>query len=629
MEVTFLEIIILLLVIVVIIGIANYRSLIRIKELERTNVKLEERYRGSLNNSNDALWEWDLQTGIFFATEKWYETMGEGALNNMSFDYPEKSNIITEDREKVKKDVLAHINGETDYYRSEFRVESVYGQQRWVVSKGKAIRDNKGKAIKLSGSLSDITDMKKVEAQVTFLAYYDVLTKLPNRTHFMERLKEEITKADANNTSGAVLFIDLDNFKNVNDTLGHNYGDELLKQIAENLKVVLRTQDIACRLGGDEFLILLTELQDKGDIIKCAETTLKILNNVYEINDKQLYVSGSIGIATFPKDSTDPNVLLKNADAAMYKAKEAGKNKYKFFNENMLKILERKTKIERVLRNAIKNNELVIHYQPQYDIKNGAIIGIEALLRLNSEELGMVSPGEFIPVAEETGLIVEIGEWCLRNACEKNLELKRKGFQYNCISVNISAVQIQQNDFTDTIKRILDEVGLEPKYLEIELTESVLMKSLEINADILSQLRDIGVKVALDDFGTGYSSLNYIRKIPLDKLKIDRSFITDLTTLQKNQEICEGIIQMAHNLGLEVIAEGVEKSSQLELLKEKLCDSVQGFLYSVPLTEDELERVLKENAESIANSKTTKKHAFKYTALYSRMSKLRESDEIK
>lgn len=629
MGVTFLDNIgiAFMVIVLAVVIIRYYRISIKLKSIEEAKIRLEERYRSALNNSNDALWEWNIETGSFFATEKWYELMNSNTFNFMNMDYAERSNISVEDRERVRNEILAHINGETDCYRSEFRVEVANKSQRWLVSKGKAIRDSRGKAIRLSGSLSDITDMKKVESQVTFLAYYDVLTKLPNRTHFMERLKEEIAKSGASNTAGALLFIDLDNFKNVNDTLGHNYGDELLKQISENLKKIIRNQDIACRLGGDEFLILLTGLQDNQEIIKCAEETLKKLNNMYEINDKQVYVSGSIGIATFPKDSMDPNVLLKNADAAMYKAKEAGKNKYKFFNQNMLKILERKTKIEGILRNAIRNDELRVNYQPQYDIKSGAIIGLEALLRLHSKELGVVSPGEFIPIAEESGIIVEIGEWCLRKACEMNLELKRKGFQYGCISVNISAIQIHQNDFTETIKRILDEVGLEPRFLEIELTESVLMKSLEGNVNVLSELRDIGIKVALDDFGTGYSSLNYIRKIPLDKLKIDRSFITDLTNIPKNQEICEGIIQMAHNLGLEVIAEGVEEQSQLELLKEKLCDSVQGFLYSVPLPEEEVEKVLQENKEHIENSKISKKHAFKYTALYSRMSKLREIEE--
>jgi diguanylate cyclase (GGDEF)-like protein/PAS domain S-box-containing protein len=607
--------------------VINYINITKLRNIEELKESVEKRYKSALNNASDVLWEWDLETGAFFATEKWCEIMCDDTPENLDIDYIRRSNINSEDKERIKNDVKAHINGETDYLRSEFRVTQIDGQDRWVVCKGRAIRNSTAQAIGLSGSLIDITEMKKVEEQVRFLAYYDILTKLPNRTHFMERLKEEMVESTRKNMSVALLFIDLDNFKNVNDTLGHNYGDELLKQISRNIKKVIREQDVACRLGGDEFLIMLTGVEDEKCIIECAEEALKILNNMYEVNDKQVYISGSIGIATFPKDSMDPNGLLKNADAAMYKAKDAGKNNYVFFNEYMLKVLERKTKIEGILRQAIKNNELRVYYQPQYDIKTGGIIGMEALLRLNSSELGPISPVEFIPIAEESGIIIELGKWCLRKACETNVALRRRGLQFGCISVNISAIQLQHNNLINVIKKILDEVGLEPRFLEIELTETVLMKSMDSNINLLGELKDIGIKVALDDFGTGYSSLNYLRKIPLDKLKIDRSFITDLTSITKNQEICEGIIQMAHNLGLQVVAEGVEKKSQLEILKEKQCDSIQGFLYSIPLPEDELEKVLLDNMDYLAKSKTSKKHAFKYTALYSRMSLLKEKEQ--
>ncbi|WP_163215711.1 putative bifunctional diguanylate cyclase/phosphodiesterase [Clostridium thermarum] len=615
-----------LVFVLLIMLILNYINITRLRNLEGLKTDIEKRYNGALTNASEVLWEWDLETGNFFATEKWRELMYDDIPKYMEISYIDRSHINPEDRERVKNDTTAYIYGKADCLRIEFRVTHQDGKEIWVLCKGQAIRDAIRQTPILSGSIIDITEFKKAEEQVKFLAYYDTLTKLPNRTHFMERLKEEITGASIKNSSLALLFIDLDNFKNVNDTLGHNYGDELLKQISGKIRSILRNEDIACRLGGDEFLIMLTNLQDNSYIIKCAEEALQILNNMYEINDKQVYISGSIGIAIYPKDSIDPNGLLKNADAAMYKAKEAGKNKYIFFNEYMLKGLERKTKIEGILRSSIKNNELKVYYQPQYDIKTGAIIGIEALLRLNSKELGPVSPAEFIPIAEESGTIVELGKWCLRKACEKNVYLKRKGLKFGCISVNISAIQLQHNDLINVINEILDEVGLEPKFLEIELTESVLMKSMDSNINLLNELKNIGIKVALDDFGTGYSSLNYLRKIPLDKLKIDRSFITDLTSVTKNQEICEGIIQMAHNLGLQVVAEGVEKKSQLEILKEKQCDSVQGFLYSIPLADDELEEVLQANMEYLEKNKMTKKHAFKYTALYSRMSQLKEKE---
>jgi len=615
-------------IIFIIIVEARHRKLLKSKDLELVNItEAYDRYSKALNNAEDALWEYNFEKNKFYAAGKWYDIMGVPPEEMCNFDAILKCNIHPDDKEKIMNDVDRCIAGEIDIYKGEFRIRTSDNNYRWILAKAKVEKDKKGNLLTFSGSISDITEMKNMEEQVSFLAYYDVLTKLPNRTQFTEMLKEEINKALKNNTSGAILFIDLDNFKNVNDTLGHNYGDELLRQIAEKLRKVLREQDIACRLGGDEFLILLRGINSESEIIKCAENALQVLDNMYDINDKQVYVSASIGIATFPKDSTDPNVLLKNADAAMYKAKESGKNKYVFFNQYMLHTLERKTVIQGILRNAIKNNELRLYYQPQYDIKTGAIIGLEALLRLQSKVLGEVYPNEFIPIAEESGIIVEIGEWVLRKACEKNLELRKKGYQYGCIGVNISSIQLQHNNFTDMVERVLDEVGLEPKYLELELTETVLMKSLDTNVQILGKLKKKGVKVALDDFGTGYSSLNYLRKIPLNRLKIDRSFIVDLMNVSKNRDICEGIIQMAHNLGLEVIAEGVEKKEQLDILKEMLCDSVQGFLYSPPLPEDELEVVLTENMERMAKNKTTKKHEFKYTALYSRMSRLREKEK--
>lgn len=622
-------------IITVVEGIKSHNS-INLKELEKKYSSLqedfihlkgiEEQYTTALKNAEDAIWEWDLENNSFFASDRWYEIMGVDTPKKTDYEISPKEIVQCDAAEKIKNDIKAQLTNENAYYRKDFKVKYGNNLYRWVLSKGKAVFDADGKCIKLSGTLSDVTEIKKSEEQASFLAYYDALTKLPNRIHFTERLKEELSKADTSNLTGAVLFIDLDNFKTVNDTLGHDYGDKLLKQISEKIKCVISEKDTPCRLGGDEFLILLTGIKDNYEIKECAERILKILNTVYEINGKNVYVTGSLGIATFPKDGTNPTVLLKSADAAMYKAKEAGKNNYVFFDDSISRTLERKIIIAQILRTAIKNGELNLHYQPQYDLKTGGIIGLEALSRLNSSELGPIPPSEFIPIAEESGTIIELGEWCLRKACEKNLELKRKGFLYGCISVNISAIQLQHVGFVGMVKRIIKEVGMNPESLEIELTETVLMKSLDSNVDILSELKSMGIKVTLDDFGTGYSSLNYIRKIPLDKLKIDRSFITNLTNKSKNEAICEGIIQMAHNIGLEVIAEGVEQQNQLELLKEMLCDTVQGFLYCPPVHEEELEKVLKDNSDLLMKNKLLRKHGFKYTSFYSRMAKLKEDN---
>lgn len=561
---------------------------LRISEVALRNS--EERYRLALEGVNDAIWEWDLETGDFFASNKLYEITGydfNGVVSLNEFD----KFIYHEDLEVFRRDFRAHIDENSEFYKSEFRINKSDGSYLWVLSRGKALRDGDGKAIKIAGSISDITIQKEAEEKIKFMAFYDSLTKLPNRTLFMRKLDEEIEWAKRNNSNGAVFFIDLDNFKNINDTLGHNYGDKLLVYLSKKLKRLITSEDIICRLGGDEFL-LIHACSDCVEMERYAKKLLDLFDNSFEIDNKEMYVTASIGIAIYPKDGEDSSEILKNADFAMYKAKELGKNRFAFYNESIYMQLERKTNIERILRNSIGNNELMIYYQPQYDANTEEIFGFEALLRLNSIELGFISPAEFIPIAEESRYISEIDLWILKEACLQCKEWMKKGYKFKSISVNVSSVDMQKNNFLENIKKILKETKISPDIIELEITETALMTSIDYNINELNELKKIGIRIALDDFGTGYSSLNYLRSIPINTLKIDKSFIDNITTSKKEESIMNNIIEMAHTMDLKVVAEGVETSNQLKILKEKRCDYIQGYYFSRPLPPEEIEKLL-------------------------------------
>ena len=465
----------------------------------------------------------------------------------------------------------------------------------WVSSRGKVLRDSEDKAIKLAGSTTDISDRKITEDKIKFMAYYDSLTKLPNRTLLMNKLNEQLEPLYNENAEGAVFFIDLDNFKNINDTLGHDYGDKLLIHLAKQFESLIDEGDTICRLGGDEF-ILLHPYYKESKVESYAKRMLGLFNKAFKIDNRLIYITASIGIALYPKDGTDTNTILKNADSAMYKAKELGKNRFSLFDPEMYLKLERKISIERILRTAIENNELSINYQPQYDAQNNEIFGFEALIRLNSKELGFISPLEFIPIAEECGYITKISRWVLNESCRQSVKWLEAGYKFKSISINISSVDIQEPDFLDNIKEIFKTTSINPNIVELEITETVLMQSLDCSIEILKKLMDMGIRIALDDFGTGYSSLSYLRKIPISTLKIDKSFIDNITSNKKEESIINNIIQMAHSMDLKVVAEGVETKEQLSILKERNCDYIQGYYFSKPLHASEIEKLFaKEN----------------------------------
>ncbi len=555
--------------------------------------KSEEKYKLALDGVNDVMWEWDNEIKSFSISNKWHDIVGDLPIKVLSVKNFMKF-IHKDDIKTVIKNIKDHLEGRTTVYRSEFRMHLREGQFKWILIRGKALRDIGGKVLKIAGSITDISHRKAAEYEIKHMAYHDALTRLPNRVLFMKELEVKLERSKKEEAvAGAIMLIDLDNFKNVNDTLGHDYGDKLLEFIAEKLKMIITDNNTVCRFGGDEFLVLNSEVKDKNEIIIFAQKILSIFDSPFIIFDKLTYITASIGIAIYPQDGEHTSQLLKNADVAMYTAKTSGKNTFLFFNSMMREGLERKIRIEAILRQALVEDQFELYYQPQMDVKHNKITGFEALLRLNSKEMGFISPGEFIPIAEECGLIKELGLWCLKRACLKNKEWRDKGYQFGSIAVNISTVQFEQSNFVELIIDVLEQTRLKPEFLEIEITESVLMKSLEKNIEILEKLNALGIKIALDDFGTGYSSLSYLRRLPIHTLKIDKSFIDGICSSSKEQAITYGIIQLAHKMELEVIAEGVENQYQVEILQKKECDKIQGYFFSRPLPAVQAEELMK------------------------------------
>ncbi len=444
----------------------------------------------------------------------------------------------------------------------------------------------------------DITERKQVEERLNYLANYDGLTDLPNRTLLLDRFEQALTRAPWHKRSVAVLFCDLDRFKVVNDTLGHHVGDQLLKTIALRIVDCVRSGDTVSRLGGDEFVVLLTDLARPEDVYKVSQLILERVAKPLMLEDHEVYVSASIGISLFPEDGEDPNMLLKNADIAMYRAKEQGKNNYQMYSRALdAKTADRLT-LESSLRRAIENGELSAHYQPQLDLKTNQIIGAEALVRWQHPDMGMMSPADFLPIAEETGLIASIDKWILLCACKQNKHWRDMGLPSMRVAVNLSDRLFHQPDLALTVANILQETGLSADGLELELTEAVVMHDIERALNTINELREMGVQIAIDDFGTGYSSLSYLKRYPIHSVKVDRSFVRDITTDPDDAAIVEAIIAMSHKLNLHVVAEGVETSEQQSFLVQQGCDVMQGFLFSRPIPAEEFTALVKEHVKS-------------------------------
>jgi diguanylate cyclase (GGDEF)-like protein/PAS domain S-box-containing protein len=452
----------------------------------------------------------------------------------------------------------------------------------------------------LLATVRDITDRKVAEERIQYLAYYDALTGLPNRTLLQDRLAKTLAGARRQKDKVALLFLDLDGFKNINDSLGHSVGDLLLQEVAERLKTWGREQDTVARLGGDEFLIMLTNVTDVPDAAVAAERLMDAMTAEFVVQGHLLKVSCSIGISIFPEHGKDCDTLIKNADAAMYNAKECGRNNFRFFTEDMnTQVVERLT-LENSLRLALEREELFLVYQPQMDMATRKVTGLEALLRWQHPELGLVPPDKFIRIAENSGLIVPIGEWVLRTACAQAQQWQQEGLPAVTVAVNVSAIQFRQEGFCGLIRNVLCDTGLAPQYLELELTESLLLANADLMLSVIQELKAMGLTLAIDDFGTGYSSFSYLRQFRVSKLKIDRSFIRDVAVNADDAAITAAIISIAKSLKLKVIAEGVENEAQMTFLRAHQCDEIQGYYFSKPLAVDKvaehLRRTLAHNA---------------------------------
>ncbi len=439
----------------------------------------------------------------------------------------------------------------------------------------------------------DITARKRAEETIKHMAYHDSLTDLPNRTLFQDRLTVALAQARRKRRMAAVMFLDLDRFKVVNDTVGHALGDDLLQGVAERLTGLVREGDTVARVGGDEFTLLLAEVERAEDVVEVAERVLDTLRQPWVLNGHEFRITASIGIAMFPNDGEDADSRLRNADTAMYRAKDQGRDNYELYTPKMNARIAERLALENSLRHGLERGEFLVYYQPQVDIASGRIVGMEALVRWQHPERGLVFPAEFIPMAEETGLIVPLGAWVMRTACAQNKAWQAAGIPPMRVAVNLSARQFQQRNLTEMVDEVLKETGLEARWLQLEITEGVAMQDVESNIAVLRELRQMGVQIAIDDFGTGHSSLSYLSRLPIDVVKIDQSFIQDLTTDPNGAAIARSIIVMAHNLKLRVIAEGVETEEQLEFLKKRRCDEMQGYLFSKPAPAEAFEEMLR------------------------------------
>jgi diguanylate cyclase (GGDEF)-like protein/PAS domain S-box-containing protein len=491
----------------------------------------------------------------------------------------------------IKSKVFSSDKLENERYRFEFQVRRIDGEKIDVEMAARSILYEGRFAIQVVGR--DITQRKQSEQTIKFMAYYDTLTRLPNRNQFRNHLNAILHQQE--NKMHAVLFLDLDRFKIINDTKGHTVGDIILQKVAGRLEEAVQNDGLVSRQGGDEFIIVLEDI-NKENASQVAKRILNEFSLPFEVNSEEFYVTPSIGISIFPTDGRDEETLIKNADTAMYQAKDRGKNNYQFYSNNLDGISTWKMKLENWLRRAMEQNQMTLHYQPQLDLRTGKVVGVEALIRWNHPEYGYIAPSEFIPLAEETGLIVPLGKWIIQEACNQRKVWKDTGFEDFPIAVNVSVRQFQDEHFIQFISDILEEVGLEANYLELEITES-LMQNLDNSTILLNKLKSLGILLSVDDFGTGYSSLSYLKHLPIDKIKIDKSFVDDIINHSNHGMMVKTIIDMGMNLKFTVIAEGIETEEQVKFLTKNSCQIGQGYYYSKPLAAEKLEEfLLKGNA---------------------------------
>ncbi len=539
-------------------------------------------------------WEWNIASGEIYWSNELYHIFGltPGEPREICMDWL-YTLISPQDLPAFKKAVLNSVKT-CQPFNINYRIITKNAGEIVVSSQGEVECDESGNACLLSGTTLDITARIRAESEIQQLINYDTLTGLPNRSLLYDRLHVAIAQATRDKNLLGVLILDLDRFKGINDTLGHRAGDKLLKSVATRLEACVRETDTLARLGGDEFVAILVGVSHEEGITKVAKKILTIVSEPVYIDGHEIYSTCSIGIAVYPMDGEDSHTLLKHADLAMYQAKEQDRNNFQFFSRDMnIKVLERMI-LENSMRKALEREEFFLFYQPQVDTRSGKITGMEALLRWQHPELGLLAPDKFIYLAEENNFIIPLGEWVLRTACRQNKAWQNQGLPAVRVAVNLSAKQFSQYHLDQVIASTLLETGLAPEYLELEITESTIMKDAEQNTVILQKLKDMGISLAIDDFGTGYSSLSYLKHFPISRLKIDRSFVKDITTNPDDAAIAEIIIDIARSLKMDVIAEGVETRAQMQFLSFNNCVEMQGYLFSRPVRAEEFAVQLKD-----------------------------------
>jgi len=559
----------------------------------------EEKYRSILENIQEAYFEVDLAGNFTFFNDSLCRMTGCSRDELIGMNYKFFSDM------ENSKNVFAAFH---HVYKTEKSTEGFDwliirkdGSKRYIEASVSLKKDSSGHPAGFKGVIRDITERKRIEQELNHMATHDALTGLPNRLMFSQLLDHAIQSAHRNKKQLAVLFIDLDRFKIINDSLGHDAGDQLLKEMALRFRQTLRNVDVVGRLGGDEFVILVEDFNDIHQVDVLAHKILSTVIKPMVLMGEECRVTASIGISVYPRDAEDEQTLMKNADIAMYFAKEEGKNNYQFYSEKIHSMSSERLNIETNLRHALERNELSLNYQAKLDLKTRAITGVEALLRWNSRYLGSITPTQFIPIAEETGLIVPIGRWVIKTACAQNVSWQQQGLPPVCMAVNLSLRQLMNENLLQDIETTLKETGMLPNLLELEVTESMVMHNPAHFIPILSKIKNIGVRLAIDDFGTGYSSLAQIKNFPIDTIKVDRSFIRNLPQDLENKAITEAIIVMGKNLSLTVVAEGVETKEQENFLKEQVCDEMQGFYFSKPVEPESFAELLRTHNDNFKN----------------------------
>lgn len=572
-----------------------FNGLLGTVEEENASLKTsEERFRKLTALSPVGIFQVDPKQQLQYVNQRWRDIHGmddpEPSLQEW-FDQVHAADLVMV-QQAWNRLVVDH-----ESIALELRLVRRDGSHTWIHLLAGTLHDRSGELLGYLGAISDISELKAAQIQMEHLAFYDPLTGLANRRLFKNRLDKSIKSVLRSGASVALMFLDMDQFKRINDTLGHDAGDILLKEVAVRLNATVRENDTVSRIGGDEFTILLTDVHQTSDVLVVAEKLLRTLAKPIRIKGQDIVTTVSIGITLTPEDSTDVNTLMKNADLAMYRAKELGRNNYQFFSEDMNHSILEHLALEKELKEAIQREQFTLMFQPKISLFDYHITGVETLIRWQHPDKGLIPPDSFIPVAEETGQILEIGDWVLEQSCRQISSLIRDGVlsASTKVAVNLSAKQFTDPDLADRIRNVIEISQIPPQCLELEITESTLMDDVETAIHIMQEVKETGVSIAIDDFGTGYSSLAYIKRFPIDVLKVDRSFVMDIPQDQNDMAITAAVIAMAHKLSLEVVAEGVETEEQLHFLRRNNCDEGQGYLFSRPLSLGQLYQFLREN----------------------------------